>query len=156
MPLALVPLSDGHEWMISPYEIIIPIRHARHMTATEIGALVLNLIPRIKRLELYANEWGPLDKIESLEAWVTRQEQKKFDQEALRLQITKLRREIQADYDHIFMILGRRDGFDCRLCGISTDLEIDHVVALINGGTNDTQNLQLLCKSCNCKKHDKN
>jgi 5-methylcytosine-specific restriction endonuclease McrA len=30
---------------------------------------------------------------------------------------------------------------------------VDHIVALSKGGTNDRRNLQLLCKSCNSKKH---
>lgn len=32
---------------------------------------------------------------------------------------------------------------------------IDHIVAVSKGGTNWPKNLQLLCKSCNSKKHDK-
>lgn len=31
-------------------------------------------------------------------------------------------------------------------------LEVDHIIALHNGGTNDIENLQTLCKRCNCKK----
>lgn len=40
-------------------------------------------------------------------------------------------------------------------CGkdISTDFEIDHIVALIKNGTNWPDNLQLLCCPCNSRKH---
>lgn len=32
---------------------------------------------------------------------------------------------------------------------------VDHIIALVNGGRNDRQNLQLLCPRCNMRKHDK-
>jgi 5-methylcytosine-specific restriction endonuclease McrA len=31
--------------------------------------------------------------------------------------------------------------------------EVDHIVALVRGGSNDRRNLQFLCKSCNSSKH---
>ncbi len=47
----------------------------------------------------------------------------------------------------------RRDGFRCRLCGaIAADgakLEVDHIVPVSRGGTNDPHNLQTLCEACN-------
>lgn len=65
------------------------------------------------------------------------------------------RLEIASSYNEIFMNLGRRDGFCCAYCSVSRDLVIDHIVALINGGGNDMNNLQLLCRTCNAKKSDK-
>lgn len=65
------------------------------------------------------------------------------------------RSEIASNYNNIFMNIGKRDGFCCAHCCTSRDLEIDHIVALINGGTNDMDNLQLLCKVCNSQKSDK-
>lgn len=61
----------------------------------------------------------------------------------------------------VFNHLVERDGGKCRLCEAETDydnpqsyveLTIDHIVPLAKGGTNDLENLQLLCRSCNCKK----
>ena len=40
----------------------------------------------------------------------------------------------------------QRDGFSCACCGaIRMDHECDHVVPLEQGGSNDDDNLQLLC-----------
>lgn len=63
------------------------------------------------------------------------------------------RYEITNHYEYLFIQIGRRDGFGCAHCGDpSKDLCIDHVTPLIAGGTNDLDNLQLLCRPCNSKK----
>jgi 5-methylcytosine-specific restriction endonuclease McrA len=64
----------------------------------------------------------------------------------------------------------RRDDFTCRHCGrralgskdytgrfapTSTDgvlMVLDHVLGLVNGGTNHPENLQVLCDPCNARK----
>lgn len=45
-----------------------------------------------------------------------------------------------------------RDEWRCRFCGTEERLSIDHIVPLSRGGTNDLDNLQTLCRSCNSKK----
>lgn len=45
-----------------------------------------------------------------------------------------------------------RDNYTCRICGATEHLSVDHVVPLYLGGTNDFENLQTLCLSCNCRK----
>lgn len=51
----------------------------------------------------------------------------------------------------------KRDGYRCRECGASKDegatLEIDHIIPIAKGGTNDIDNLQTLCKKCNRGKY---
>ena len=49
----------------------------------------------------------------------------------------------------------KRDKFTCQYCGAkppSVILHVDHVIALANGGTNDTGNLTTACKDCNLGK----
>lgn len=46
----------------------------------------------------------------------------------------------------------KRDGQRCLHCGKTKSLSVDHVVAVVNGGGNDDENLQTLCRSCNSSK----
>jgi hypothetical protein len=66
-----------------------------------------------------------------------------------------IRREVKAHYEQWFMQIGRRDGFHCQACRATTDLEIDHQIAVANGGANDLEKMQLLCGNCNRSKSDK-
>lgn len=66
------------------------------------------------------------------------------------------RQYISANYAALFVSIGRRDGFGCAHCGEPRpDLQIDHITPIIEGGSNDLSNLQLLCARCNATKSDK-
>jgi 5-methylcytosine-specific restriction endonuclease McrA len=51
----------------------------------------------------------------------------------------------------------QRDNYQCQGCGqtqTETTLNIDHIIPLAKGGSNDMSNLQTLCQTCNQnKKH---
>ena len=51
-----------------------------------------------------------------------------------------------------------RDNFTCRYCGASPEggasLEIDHVVPVTAGGSNEMDNLRTACRECNAGKRD--
>lgn len=52
----------------------------------------------------------------------------------------------------------KRARFRCELCGIAADekaLEVDHIQPRNHGGTDDINNLQALCYSCNAMKRDR-
>ncbi|WP_036486745.1 HNH endonuclease [Myxosarcina sp. GI1] len=52
----------------------------------------------------------------------------------------------------------QRDEYQCQSCGKTAkeiELNIDHIIALAKGGSNDISNLQTLCRRCNQqKKHN--
>lgn len=51
-------------------------------------------------------------------------------------------------------LIYRRDGYACVLCGLDDVLRltIDHRIPVDLGGSNDSDNLRTLCKSCNSRK----
>ena len=52
----------------------------------------------------------------------------------------------------------KKQNFQCQSCGATVEdgakLEIDHIKPVSKGGTNDPDNLQVLCKDCNLGKSD--
>ena len=50
------------------------------------------------------------------------------------------------------IVVYERDGHMCKRCGSSDDLSVDHIVPQRHGGTDDYDNLQTLCRSCNSRK----
>ena len=48
-----------------------------------------------------------------------------------------------------------RDQYQCRRCGcvvFPKDAECDHIVPLVDGGKDEAENLQTLCKTCHAEK----
>lgn len=51
----------------------------------------------------------------------------------------------------------KRAGGRCELCGVSHDeiqIDVDHITPRAKGGSNDADNLQALCRTCNANKRD--
>ena len=51
-----------------------------------------------------------------------------------------------------YLMLVELFGERCLACGAKENITIDHIVPLSKGGGSQMDNLQLLCKSCNCSK----
>jgi len=46
-------------------------------------------------------------------------------------------------------------GKKCEKCGYVGYLELNHIIQVSDGGTNDDDNLEILCEDCHAKKHGK-
>ena len=51
--------------------------------------------------------------------------------------------------------LMRQSGGTCAHCGSEGKLHVDHILPLSRGGSNELENLQMLCAPCNQSKHTK-
>lgn len=49
-------------------------------------------------------------------------------------------------------VVFERDGHKCRICGTEERLVVDHIIPISRGGSDELDNLQTLCWSCNCRK----
>lgn len=52
-------------------------------------------------------------------------------------------------------IVMSKHGAKCSYCDSIDDLTIDHITPIAKGGKNEIDNLQVLCRSCNCQKGDR-
>ncbi|MCI0141534.1 HNH endonuclease [Arthrobacter bambusae] len=51
--------------------------------------------------------------------------------------------------DDVKLLVWTRDEGRCRNCGSETELQYDHVIPVSMGGSNNPENLQILCGPCN-------
>jgi hypothetical protein len=75
-------------------------------------------------------------------------------EEVFRKQETYNRRAIARSVRHEIFV---RDNYRCLECGATnkdTTLHIDHIIPISQGGSNDKDNLQTLCKKCNLSKNN--
>ena len=67
--------------------------------------------------------------------------------------VSEMRSSLQRNYAIIYyQIIERAGGEHCAYCEKRGSMAIDHIIPLSRGGTNEADNLQLLCRSCNSKK----
>lgn len=84
------------------------------------------------------------------------QKRRKYKEQALRrMLVTERRRIFQKRQPQLMLALIERDGCQCKQCGSQDDLTVDHIIPLSKGGSDDLDNLQLLCQSCNSQKRDR-
>lgn len=69
--------------------------------------------------------------------------------------IQKRRQEFQKNRVALIFKIAARDGAQCAHCGEEDNLSIDHIRPISKGGSDDLDNLQILCRSCNSRKGDR-
>lgn len=52
------------------------------------------------------------------------------------------------------VVVFRRDGYLCRVCGEAAAEEVDHIIPLHAGGRDNYENLQSICQSCHKIKNE--
>lgn len=65
---------------------------------------------------------------------------------------TKRRKEFNKKKGSLWGFLVERDGEFCAECGDTEDLSIDHKAPISKGGSDDLENLQILCRKHNSQK----
>jgi 5-methylcytosine-specific restriction endonuclease McrA len=106
--------------------------------------------PRVKEL----NDRWYSHRLETTRKW----KEKNPEAVSLHDRISRARRRgaigthTAADIRNILRFQKRRCAY-CRTRLADTGFHVDHIIALARGGTNYKENLQILCPTCNLKKH---
>jgi 5-methylcytosine-specific restriction endonuclease McrA len=54
--------------------------------------------------------------------------------------------------DDVKLLVWSRDRGACVKCGANKDLHFDHIISVALGGSNEAENIQVLCRTCNLTK----
>lgn len=74
------------------------------------------------------------------------------EKEKAYIKLQKRRQKFNKNRDKLMIALIRRDGDGCAVCGTVEDLTVDHIIAVVDGGSDDLENLKILCRSHNSQK----
>ena len=70
-------------------------------------------------------------------------------------QVSRDARNRRALRDDVKLFVWARDGGKCVRCRADKELHFDHVIPFSKGGSDESENIQLLCRSCNLAKSDR-
>lgn len=150
MPYIRFPHNAESDWLLSNCEIVIPLDSLTGMTAEDIGICVQAIAEFSKKIpEVFYYEHSMADIDEALTFL------EYYKPEIPHAQRKLIRYELTLQYKTLFKALIERDGKQCGGCGTTERLNIDHIMPVSRGGTNDLDNLRLLCRPCNSKKSNK-
>ena len=84
-------------------------------------------------------------------------ERRGFERLKRRFELSQKEEEVGRERipEEVRIAVWRRDEGKCVRCGSREKLEYDHIIPVSKGGNNTIRNIELLCESCNRKKHDK-
>ena len=166
-------------FVCSKADVIIPVETISAMTDSEIGRLARELIPNAVELNLEEICDGlvrngelrqaPEDYLRSIysklieyigndEKIINTRSQiydvliETEERQANRDSSRAARKKFSGKRNKLFDEIGKRDGLYCALCMSEDNLTVDHIVSLVQGGTDEPDNLQILCRPCNSRK----
>jgi 5-methylcytosine-specific restriction endonuclease McrA len=100
----------------------------------------------LKRLDCLTTEYSAIQK-----AWLTARQAygdylwKSYPERRKRANYAISKEELR-------IMVFTRDEYQCKNCQSGERLEVDHIISVLNGGTDGPENLQTLCCQCNRRK----
>lgn len=150
-------LGQNREVAITNGEIVLPVASIRDLDPETIGKLVLELAADYEFLREYLGS-GELDfsSIEQAKEYVRKKQQEPRAREIKKKLVKKRRTDFSAKRTQLMLALIDRDGYVCKHpgCDSQDELTIDHIIPLSRGGTDELDNLRLLCRRHNAEKGD--
>lgn len=95
------------------------------------------------------------EKIKAEFVWIEAKRQQSAEKIAKKAYSQRRRSQFANNYDQLMLSLIHRDGYKCAVCGAIEDLSIDHIIPLSKGGSDEIDNLRILCRTHNSAKGDK-
>jgi len=86
---------------------------------------------------------------------IEKKKRERVEGEAKRHYSRKRRNQFAEERPDLMLALIERDGYQCKNCGNQENLTVDHIIPLSKGGSDNLDNLQILCQSCNSSKGDR-
>ncbi len=71
------------------------------------------------------------------------------------IEYTKNASKRQPIPEDVKLLVWARDGGACVRCGSKENLQFDHIIPVDKGGSNNEENIQILCQKCNLLKSDR-
>jgi hypothetical protein len=150
-------ILDALNWALDKYEEIAALMDLRDSICLDwMRRTDPSEFERKVRLALQSEYADDLDR-QQLQGMLDALKQERRKQKTHRVKsslIAKRRTMFHGRQPELMLALIDRDGYECEQCGSQDDLTIDHIIPLSRGGSDDLDNLHLLCRACNSRKGD--